>query len=110
LGFRVWIVGCDRPLEVRLDHPREIPEPKVDNRSGVSQLSRSISTPMVSQLLSETGVCFVKRAYRGTLLVRTHPASLGPPYGPGHSPTVGSWEVVVSYERGTPAGREAGLE
>ena len=27
---------------------------------------------------------------------------LGSPQGPGHSPTVGSWEENVSYERGTP--------
>ena len=28
--------------------------------------------------------------YRGTTLIRTPPPPLGPPYGPRHSPTVGS--------------------
>ena len=27
---------------------------------------------------------------------------LGPPQGPRHGPTVGSWEAAVSYQRGAP--------
>ena len=33
---------------------------------------------------------------------KKQPTSLGPPEGPRHSPTVGSWVGAVSYERGTP--------
>ena len=41
-------------------------------------------------------------AYRGTSPMRNSPPPLGPPYGPRHRPTVGSWGGAVSYERGTP--------
>ena len=37
------------------------------------------------------------------------PTSLGPPYGPRRTPTAGSWERVVSYERGTPVGIDRAL-
>jgi hypothetical protein len=37
---------------------------------------------------------------QGFLAHKKSRASIGP--GPGHSPTAGSYEVVVSYERGTP--------
>ena len=39
--------------------------------------------------------------YRGTSPIRKR-TPLGPPYVPRHSPSVGSWGVAVSYERGTP--------
>jgi len=42
---------------------------------------------------------------QGYLAHKKHPSSLGPPYGPRHSPTVGSWEGDVSYERGAPVPR-----
>ena len=35
---------------------------------------------------------------QGYLTHKKHPPSLGPPYGPRQSPTVGSYEGVVSYE------------
>ena len=39
---------------------------------------------------------------QGYLAHKKHLPSLGPPYGPGHSPIVGSYGGAVSYERGTP--------
>jgi len=42
---------------------------------------------------------------QGYLAHKKHPPSLGPPYCPRHSPTVGSYEGVVSCERGTPVKR-----
>ena len=42
---------------------------------------------------------------QGYLAHKKHPTSLGPPYDPRHSPTVGSYEGAVSYERGTPVVR-----
>ena len=43
-----------------------------------------------------------RRASRGTSLTRNRPPPLGPPQGPRHSPTVGSYGVAGSYKRGTP--------
>ena len=40
-------------------------------------------------------------ALEGYLAHTKTPTPLGPPYDPGHSPTVGSCGVVVSCERGT---------
>ena len=37
-----------------------------------------------------------------SFLQNESPTSSGPPYGPRHIPTVGSWEAVVFDERGTP--------
>ena len=45
---------------------------------------------------------FIISSLQGYLAHTTAPPSLRPPYGPRHSPTTGSWEGVVSYERGTP--------
>ena len=42
------------------------------------------------------------RAVQGYLAHRKEPLPLGPPYDSGYSPTAGSQEGVVSYERGTP--------
>ena len=39
--------------------------------------------------------------YRGISPVRNSPPPLGPPQDPRHSPSQGSWEGGVSYERGT---------
>ena len=39
---------------------------------------------------------------KGFLAHKKPPASLGPPYGLEHGPTVGSWEGAFSYERGIP--------
>ena len=39
---------------------------------------------------------------QGYLAHRKQPPPLGPPWDPRCSPTVGSWEGCVSYERGTP--------
>ena len=44
-------------------------------------------------------------AVQGCLAHKNPPPSLGPPYGPRHSLTVGAQEGVVSYERGTPVMR-----
>ena len=44
--------------------------------------------------------------FRVTSLIRTPPPPLGPPSGPRHSPTVGSYGVAVSCRRGTPTGWE----
>ena len=44
----------------------------------------------------------IRRSYRGTSLIRYRPHPLGPPEDPRHSPTIGSYEGAVSYERGTP--------
>ena len=35
--------------------------------------------------------------YRGTSLIRKRPLPKGPPWGPRHRPTVGSWRGLVSY-------------
>ena len=40
--------------------------------------------------------------YMGYLAHEKAPPSPGPPKGPKRSPTVGSWGVAVSYERGNP--------
>ena len=45
-----------------------------------------------------------EREYQNPLLGTEN----GPPYGPGHSPTVGSYGKVVSYGRGTPVLRCVG--
>ena len=42
---------------------------------------------------------------QGHLAHKTTPTPLGPPYDPGHGPTVGSYGAAVSYERGTPVWR-----
>ena len=42
--------------------------------------------------------------YRGTSLIRNRPPPLGPAEEPRHGPTVGSYGVAVSYERGTLVG------
>ena len=42
---------------------------------------------------------------QGYLAHKKAPISLGTPYGPGHNPTIVSWKVVLSYERGTPVTR-----
>ena len=42
--------------------------------------------------------------YRGTSLIRKQPRPLEPPLDPRYSPTVGSKEGGVSYERGAPNG------
>ena len=47
-------------------------------------------------------------AYRGTSPMRNSPPPLGPPYGPRHRPTVGSWGGAVSYERGAPVNPNTG--
>ena len=39
---------------------------------------------------------------QGYIAHKKQPPPLGPPQGPRHSPTVESWEVAVSHERGTP--------
>jgi len=41
---------------------------------------------------------------QGYLAHKKTPNPLGPPEGPRHSPTVGSYGGAVSYERGTPVG------
>jgi len=49
---------------------------------------------------------------QGYLADKKQPPFIGPPYGPRHSPAVGSQEGGVSYERGTPVSQtcaEAGL-
>ena len=45
------------------------------------------------------------RPLQGHLAHKTPPPPLGPPWEPRHGPTVGSYGVGVSYERGTPVGR-----
>ena len=42
---------------------------------------------------------------QGYLAHKKPPFPLGPPYEPRHGPTVGSYGVAVSYERGTPVQR-----
>ena len=39
---------------------------------------------------------------QGYLAHEKAPIPLGPPKGPKHSPTIGSEQVALSYERGTP--------
>ena len=39
---------------------------------------------------------------------KKRPTTLGPPKGPRHGPTVGSYGEAVSYKQGTPAGDAAG--
>ena len=39
---------------------------------------------------------------QGYLAHKTQPPPLGPPYEPGHDPTVGSYGVAVSHKQGTP--------
>ena len=39
---------------------------------------------------------------QGYLVHTKPPFPLGPPYGPTHRPTVGSWGGAFSHERGTP--------
>ena len=46
------------------------------------------------------------RAVQGYLAHKKPPSPLGPPYEPKHGPTVGSYGVAVSYERGTPVRQE----
>ena len=41
---------------------------------------------------------------QGYLAHKIPPPPPGPPYEPRHGPTVGSYGVAVSYERGTPVG------
>ena len=41
------------------------------------------------------------QTYRGTSLIGNDPSPLGPPQGPRHGPTVGSYAGVVYYERST---------
>ena len=68
-------------------------------------LSLSIYLWLAPMLTSRGGLDAAfcgKDSYRGTSLIRIAPPSLGPPHGPRHSPTVGSYEGVVSYERGSP--------
>ena len=42
------------------------------------------------------------KTIQGYLAHKKAPPSLGPPWKPRHGPSVGSYGVVVSYERGTP--------
>ena len=42
------------------------------------------------------------RALQGYLVHKKSPNPIGPPYGRGHGPTVGSYGVAVSYKRRTP--------
>ena len=39
---------------------------------------------------------------RGFLAHKKTPTPLGPPQGPNHSPTVGTYRAAVCYEQGTP--------
>ena len=41
---------------------------------------------------------------QGYLAHKKQPPPLGPPLDPRYSPTVGFYEEVISYERGTPVG------
>jgi len=44
------------------------------------------------------------RDIQGYLAHTKQPSPLGPPQGPRHTPTVGFYGGLVSYERGTPVG------
>ena len=70
--------------------------PKVEGRPRASGRGRPVEVrTRARQNLRTTTL-------QGYLAHKKHPPSLGLPYGPRHSPTVGSYEGVVSYERGTP--------
>ena len=45
---------------------------------------------------------YYTNAIQGYLAHKKPPPPLGPPQGPGHRPTVGSWEESRCHERGTP--------
>ena len=46
---------------------------------------------------------------QGYLAHKKQPPLLGPPWDPRYSPTVGSWWIAVSYERGTPVVASRGI-
>ena len=47
---------------------------------------------------------------QGYLALKKQPTSLGPPWGPMHSPTAGSWVGAVSCERSIPVGSKTARE
>ena len=55
-------------------------------------------------IIDQPACCSRGQQVQGYLAHKKQPPPLGPPYDLGYSPTVGSWEGGVSYERGTPRG------
>jgi len=60
-------------------------------------------------LLNGAGPQPSRQRLQGYLAHEKQPPPLGPPKDLRYSPTVGSWEGVVSYERGTPVRAEDAL-
>ena len=68
-------------------------------------LSLSLSTITTTIFLSADAASFRPWPVSSTTRSAVQHPLPGPPHGPGHSPTVGSWEEVVSCGRGTSVDR-----
>ena len=67
-----------------------------------SPFSCEYSTDRPSSYLRGATPCVEVQGY---LAHKKSPTPLGPPKDPAHMPTVGSYGVAFSYQRGTPVGR-----
>jgi hypothetical protein len=69
----------------------------VTNPLGVRDHDGTCRTGPVRQ----RSLALASNGLQGYLALKKTPTTLGPPEGPRHGPTIGSWGGVVSYARGT---------